>query len=261
MLVRVRSIRGCAYALVGLASGVIPIAKALAHEPSELAKQRMLEGGYVDVAWLGAEHMLTGYDHLLFLLGLLFFLSRPVQIISFITAFTLGHALVLLIATPLGISANPQLIDASIALTVVYKAFENLGGFKRWFGINAPPLLPMIFLFGLIHGFGLSTRLQEMALATDPRFFEKIIAFNIGVEFGQVGALVVMGLALLVWRHTPGWPTFARGANIALIFVGFGLFAMQIKAFSAQRASERAASIAAIPPIGVSSSDQNWNTA
>jgi flagellar biosynthesis protein FliP len=98
-------------------------AAALAHEPSELAKQRMLEGSFTDVVWLGAEHMLTGYDHILFLLGVMFFLTRWQQIVTFITAFTLGHTVVLLIATPLGIKANPYVIDAIIALTVIYKAF------------------------------------------------------------------------------------------------------------------------------------------
>lgn len=217
---------------------------AFAHEPSELAKQQMLQGGFADVAWLGAEHMLTGYDHLLFLLGVLFFLSRAVQIVGFITAFTVGHALVLLIATPLAIAANPFLIDALIALTVAYKAAENLGWFHRFLGVETPPLLPVIFVFGLIHGLGLSTRLQQMALATDPEFFEKIIAFNIGVELGQVAALAFMAAALYVWRHTPGWLTFARGINVVLVIAGFALFALQIGAFAARPAM---ASTSALP--------------
>ncbi len=207
---------------------------AAAHEPSQLAQQRMLEGGLPDVAWLGAEHMLTGYDHLLFLLGVLFFLSRPIQIVSFITAFTIGHTLVLLTATPLGVRADPYLIDAAIALTVVYKAFENLDGFRRGFGVGAPPLLPMVFLFGLIHGFGLSTRLQEMAISREPEFVAKILAFNVGVELGQVAALAAMGLVLVVWRRSPGWPTFARVANVGLVAAGLFLFALQVRGFLAQ---------------------------
>lgn len=213
--------------LAGLAAFIPGVASA--HEPSELAKQRMLEGGLPEVAWLGAEHMLTGYDHLLFLLGVLFFLSRPREIVSFITAFTLGHTLVLLVATPLGVRADPHLIDAAIALTVVYKAFENLDGFRRVFKVNAPPLLPMVFLFGLIHGFGLSTRLQEMALAADPELFAKILAFNVGVELGQIAALAAMGLALFAWRGTQGWTTFARTVNVGLIAAGFLLFTLQIR--------------------------------
>lgn len=234
----------------GLCFAMLLPTAALAHEPSELAKQRMLEGGFFDVAWLGAEHMLTGYDHLLFLLGVLFFLSRPIQIVSFITAFTLGHTLVLLIATPLGIRADPYLIDAVIALTVIYKAFENLDGFRRMFNVSAPPLMPMVFLFGLVHGFGLSTRLQDMALPADPQFFGKILAFNVGVELGQVAALAVMGAVLMLWRETRGWLVFARAANASLIVAGAVLFAVQIRAWLIEPSPpslQRAAASAGLP--------------
>jgi len=222
-------------------------AAALAHEPSELAKQRMLEGSFTDVAWLGAEHMLTGYDHILFLLGVMFFLTRWQQIVTFITAFTLGHTAVLLIATPLGIKANPYVIDAIIALTVIYKAFENLDGFRRVFSARAPALIAMVFLFGLIHGFGLSTRLQDMALVNDPNFYTKIIAFNVGVELGQLLALAVMGAVLALWRHTPGWKTFALSANIALIVCGVILFVVQIAAYSRADPAAQTAAVGAAP--------------
>ena len=218
--------------LAALAGALAPAA-ARAHAPSELAKQRMLEGNLLDVAWLGADHMLTGYDHLLFLLGVLFFVTRWQQVVAFITVFTAGHTIVLLTATPLGIRANPHLIDAVIALTVVYKAFENLDGFRRVLGFSAPPLLPMIFLFGLIHGFGLSTRLQEMAIVSDPIFYQKIVAFNVGVELGQLAALGAMGAVLLLWRHTPGWERFARIVNTALVVCGAALFAGQVAALVA----------------------------
>ncbi len=237
---------GCTIWQRGTVAAAIVLAPtiALAHAPSELAKQRLLEGGFVDVAWLGAEHMLTGYDHLLFLLGVLFFLTRPMQIIGFITAFTAGHTLVLLTATPLGLRVDPFLIDAIIALTVVYKAFENLDGFQRVLGVRAPPLLPIVFIFGLIHGLGLSTRLQEMTLARDPELFEKIIAFNVGVEFGQIAALCVMGAALFAWRTTSMWRTFARVANLALIVAGAALFVMQVHSFATQPALAARSSVA-----------------
>ncbi len=221
-------------AIWSIAAIVFVPSAAVAHEPSELAKQQMVQGGFADVAWLGAEHMLTGYDHLLFLLGLLFFVSRPAQIVSFITAFTFGHALVLLVATPLSIAADPHLIDALIALTVIYKALENLGWLQRAIGTNTPPLLPMIFLFGLIHGFGLSTRFQQMALTTDPDFFEKIIAFNIGVELGQIVALAAMGGALYLWRRSRGWAVLAYATNILLVICGAILFGLQVRVLFAQ---------------------------
>lgn len=247
--------RSCGGALApGLAIGLaawLLAPSVWAHEPTELAKQRMLEGGFLDVAWLGAEHMLTGYDHLLFLLGVLFFLSRPLQIVSFITAFTLGHTLVLLIATPLGWRVNPYLIDAVIALTVVYKAFENLDGFRRVFRVKAPPLLPMVFLFGLIHGFGLSTRLQDMALARDPELLTKILAFNLGVELGQIAALSAMGAVLFLWRETRGWATFACVVNTALIAAGLVLFAVQIRGWLSEPAAtaSRPEAVAAAPVV------------
>lgn len=207
---------------------------AVAHEPDQLAKQRMLDGGYWDFAWIGAEHMLTGYDHLLFLLGVLFFLTRPLDVVKFITAFTLGHTVTLLFGTLAGIKVDPFLIDAVIALTVVYKAFENLDGFRAWFKTSPPPLLLMIFAFGLIHGMGLSTRLQEMTIVSEPGLVGRILMFNVGVEFGQIAALLVMGAVIAVWRHTPAWRRVSVATNAALIAAGLILFAVQIDGFLSQ---------------------------
>lgn len=211
-------------------AAALPMA-ALAHEPSEAAKQRMLDGGPLDYIGIGAEHMLTGYDHLLFLIGVLFFLSRPLQIVQFITAFTIGHTVTLLFGTLLSIQVNHFLIDAVIALTVIYKAFENLDGFPRLVGIKAPPLVLMIFGFGLIHGLGLSTRLQEMTLVNEPGLVSRILWFNVGVELGQVVALLAMGMALSVWRGTPGWKRFSVLANSVLIAGGVLLFGLQIHGY------------------------------
>ena len=206
---------------------MVSAAPAWAHEPDEAAKQRMLDGGFWDFVGIGAEHMLTGYDHLLFLLGVLFFLKRPMDIVKFVTAFTAGHTLTLLFGTLAGIRADPYVIDAIIALTVVYKAFENLDGFRRGFGIEPPPILRMVFAFGLIHGLGLSTRLQQMTLSQVDGLVGKILAFNIGVEIGQIAALLVMGMVLSLWRTTPGWQRFTAWSNAALIAVGVLLFAIQ----------------------------------
>jgi hypothetical protein len=202
-----------------------------AHTITEQAQQRMLLGGFFDAAHLGAEHMLTGYDHLLFLLGVMLFLTRFWQIVAFITAFTVGHTITLLFATMAGVTANPYLIDAVIAVTVTYKAVENLDGFRRWLGVASPNLLFMVFLFGLIHGFGLSTRLQEMTLARDPDIVEKIIAFNVGVEFGQIAALVAMTAIVKVWRTSGSLPVFARTTNYTLIAASMVLLSMQIHGF------------------------------
>ena len=231
------------YAVVpaGMAALLWPVA-AWAHDISEQSRQMMLQGNLLDVVWIGADHMLTGWDHLLFLLGVLFFLNSFGQVVRFITAFTVGHTITLIGATYMGITANAYLIDAVIALTVCYKAAENLGVFRRYFGTEAPNLLYMVFLFGLIHGFGLSTRLQEMTLVDDPQLLQKILAFNVGVEVGQIAALGVMIWAVRLWRQTAVWQPVMRGANAVLLLVGLGLFAMQISGFVSER--ESAATIA-----------------
>lgn|SRR5512138_471402 len=213
------------------AASLLSADAVLAHSVSEQAQQRMLIGNGWDAAWIGAEHMLTGYDHLLFLLGVMLFLTRPIQIVTFITAFTIGHTITLLFATLAGITANPYLIDAVIALTVAYKAIENMDGFRRWFGIAPPNLLTMVFCFGLIHGFGLSTRLQEMTLARDPQIVGKILAFNVGVELGQIAALSAMVLAVGVWRSSGGFAVFARSTNVVLVAGAVVLLATQIHGF------------------------------
>ena len=228
------------------AIGVLAVLLALpagAHEPTEAAKQRMLDGGYLDFIWIGAEHMLTGYDHLLFLLGVLFFLSRPRDVVKFITAFTAGHTLTLLVGTFAGITVNTYVIDAVIALTVIYKAFENLDGFKRGLGITPPPLLLMVFAFGLIHGLGLSMRLQEMTLVADSELAGKIITFNIGVELGQIAALILMGAVLSLWRGLAGWQSFTRVVNGALMVAGAALFALQIHGYLTTPAQTGAAAV------------------
>lgn len=214
----------------GVASALLA-AVTMAHSVSEQAQQRMLIGGFFDAAWIGAEHMLTGYDHLLFLLGVMLFLTRFSQIIVFITAFTAGHTITLLFATMAGITANPYLVDAVIALTVTYKAIENLDGFRRWFGRPAPNLLTMVFVFGLIHGFGLSTRLQQMTLAKDPEIVTKIIAFNVGVEFGQIAALIAMTAVVKVWRTSSSFPLITRVANGGLIAASAVLLALQVHGY------------------------------
>jgi len=230
----------------GLAGLLSPLT-SFAHTVSEQAQQRMLLGGLPEAAWIGAEHMLTGYDHLLFLLGVMLFLYRFTQIVAFITAFTIGHTLTLLFATLGGITANPYLIDAVIALTVTYKAIENLDGFKRWFGITTPNLLGMVFAFGLIHGFGLSTRLQEMTLARDPDLVGKILAFNVGVEFGQIAALMLMTLVVRAWRASAAFPAFARATNVSLIAASVVLLAIQIHGFMSADSAHSSTTAQVVP--------------
>lgn len=203
------------------------------HGISEEAKQAMIDGGYVQYIWLGAEHMITGYDHLLFLLGVVFFLSKFGDILKFVTAFTLGHSITLIIATFLGITANYWLVDAVIAVTVCYKGFDNNKGFQNYLGLTkSPNLILMVFFFGLIHGFGLSTRLQQLPLGDRGlEMLMRIVSFNIGVELGQVVALVVMLLILSRFRHKSYFPRFSKVSNDGLILAGFMLLLMQLHGY------------------------------
>ena len=200
----------------------------MAHGISHSDQSSLLTGGYIDYIRLGATHMLTGYDHLLFLLGVIFFLTSFKDILKFITVFTLGHSITLIFATLMQITANYHLVDAIIALSVCYKGFENIGGFQKFLKIKSPHLLSMIFLFGLIHGFGLSTRLQQLPLG-DTHLIPRILSFNIGVEIGQILALYIMIVLIQQWRKTTTFTQLSKAINVGLIIAGVGLFAFQIQ--------------------------------
>ena len=204
----------------------------LAHGISSEDIQMMQEGGNLRYIWLGATHMLSGYDHLLFLFGVVFFLTSTKDIIKFVTVFTLGHSITLILATFMKITANYFLVDAVIALSVIYKGFDNNKGFKSYLGVKSPNLLIMVFLFGLIHGFGLSTRLQQLPLSKENfDLFLNIISFNIGVEIGQIVALFGMLFVLSVWRKRSSFTRLSKVANDALMMAGFLLFLMQMHGY------------------------------
>jgi hypothetical protein len=219
------------YALIAaVAMLMLTSVNVLAHGMSETDKQRAIEAGLPDYILLGAGHMLTGYDHLLFLFGVIFFLSRFADIIKFVTAFTLGHSITLVFATLYSVQANYFLIDAVIALTVCYKGFENLDGFKRYLGVASPNLMWMVFGFGLIHGFGLSTRLQQLPMG-EGSIVMKILAFNVGVEVAQIAALTVMLALLVAWRKTASFKRFSVMANTLLVIIGGLLFLHQLHGY------------------------------
>lgn len=203
---------------------------AFAHGMSEEDKQLILNAGYLEFIELGASHMLTGYDHLLFLFGVVFFLTHFRDIVKFITVFTIGHSITLILATLYQVQANYYLVDAVIALTVCYKAFENLDGFKRFLNYPAPNLLWMVFGFGLIHGFGLSTRLQQLPLSEDSLVLN-ILAFNVGVELGQIAALVIMLVLLSGWRKRESFNHFTKASNVILMSLGALLFLQQLHGY------------------------------
>ncbi len=198
-----------------------------AHGVSASDQEILTNGGLLAYIWVGAKHMVTGYDHLLFLVGVIFYLDNFRDIVKFVTVFTIGHSITLISATLLGIQANEHLIDAVIALSVLYKGFENLGGFRHFFKVKSPNLLFMVFIFGLIHGFGLSTRLQSFDMGSG-QILAKIVSFNVGVEFGQILALIPIVFIISKWKAFRSYQTFYKTANWFLVLAGIGLFIFQM---------------------------------
>ncbi len=198
----------------------------MAHGVSEGDQAILSDGRLWSYIYVGAKHMVTGYDHLLFLAGVIFFLKGIKDILKFITIFTIAHCITLIAATYYAVQADEHLIDAVIALSVLYKGFENLGGFNK-LGVRSPNLLAMVFLFGLIHGFGLSTRLQSFDLGNN-QFLLKILSFNLGVEAGQVLALIPIVLLITQWKKYDSYTAFFKAANWYLVIAGIGLFCWQM---------------------------------
>ena len=178
--------------------------------------------------YLGAKHMVTGYDHLLFLVGVIFFLYRPHHIVQYVTLFAIGHSITLSLGVLADLQVNAYFIDAVIGLSVAYKAFENMGGFAR-LGFE-PDARLAVFVFGLFHGLGLATRLQEFELS-DNGLVANILSFNVGVEVGQILALSLVYIGLSVWRARSSYLRHAFVANTVLLGSGFLLTGYQLSAF------------------------------
>src|SRR6266571_8911116 len=179
--------------------------------------------------YLGAKHMVTGYDHLLFLVGVIFFLYRLKDVVQYVSLFTIGHSLTLLGGVLGGIHANSYLVDAIIGFSVVYKAFDNMDGFKRFLGFQ-PNTRLAVLIFGLFHGFGLATKLQEFTLA-QTGLITNIVSFNVGVEIGQVLALTGVLIGLSYWRTRPGFLQHAFLTNTVLMVGGFILVGYQLTGY------------------------------
>lgn len=179
--------------------------------------------------YLGAKHMITGYDHLLFIAGVIFYLYRLRDIALYVSLFTIGHSITLLAGVAFGTTVNAHLIDAIIGLSIVYKAFENLGGFKQLFNVEPNPRIA-VFVFGLFHGLGLATKLQEL-VTTEDGLFVNLVFFNVGVEIGQVLALLALFLILFTWRHSEQFVKWGNGANVILLTAGFLLTGYQLAGY------------------------------
>jgi hypothetical protein len=180
--------------------------------------------------YLGAKHMVTGYDHLLFLVGVIFFLYKLKDVVTYVSLFTIGHSTTLLLGVFGHVHANPYIIDAIIGFSVVYKAFDNMDGFKRLLGFQ-PNTKIAVLIFGLFHGFGLATKLQEFSLSPNG-LIANIVSFNVGVEIGQCLALTAVLIGLSYWRTRGGFLRHAFATNTLLMVGGFLLVGYQITGYA-----------------------------
>ncbi|MFB1014714.1 MAG: hypothetical protein ACI9C0_001208 [Alteromonadaceae bacterium] len=213
---------------------IIPLTsfQTFAHGVDETTRHFLLNNSGVQLIpfmYIGAKHMVTGYDHLLFLVGVLFFLYRGKEVLLYVSLFTLGHSLTLLTGVLANITVNAYLIDAIIGLSVVYKGFDNLGGFKHYLG-KQPNTKVAVLIFGLFHGFGLATKIQAFELPSEG-LVSNLIAFNIGVELGQFFALMFILLVINVWRRYESFNRFTTTTNTALMSAGFMLVGMQLTGY------------------------------
>ena len=209
---------------------------ALAHGVAEGDKgyiQEISGTHLIPFMYLGAKHMFTGYDHLLFLFGVIFFLYRLRDIALYITLFAIGHSTTMLLGVFWGTNINSYLIDAIIGLSVVYKALDNLGAYQRWFGVQ-PDTKTATLVFGLFHGFGLATKVQEFELSPDG-LLPNMLAFNVGVEIGQLLALSAILIFMGYWRRSDSFIRHAYRTNVAMMACGFMLVGYQLVGYAITR--------------------------
>jgi hypothetical protein len=189
----------------------------------------------VPFIYLGAKHMVTGYDHLLFLFGVIFFLYRLKDVAVYVTCFAVGHSITLLTGVLSAVHLNPFIVDAIIGLSVVYKAFDNLDGFRTLFGFQ-PNTKAAVLAFGLVHGFGLATKLQDLHLSANG-LVGNMLSFNVGVELGQLIALSIILMAMTWWRGTADFVKHAVAANVVVMTLGFVLMGYQIAGYVTEKAA------------------------
>ena len=221
----------CLLTLVLICGLLLPMA-ASAHDVSRRDASFVQSNQGTAVAafmYLGAKHMVTGYDHLAFLVGVIFFLYRLKDVVQYVSLFTLGHSITLLAGVLGNIHANSYVVDAIIGFSVVYKAFDNMDGFKRFLGFE-PNTRLAVLVFGLFHGFGLATKLQQLDLSKNG-LVTNIVSFNVGVEIGQVLALTAVLIVLSYWRTRSGFLRHAFATNTVLMTVGFVLTGYQIAGY------------------------------
>jgi hypothetical protein len=210
---------------------------AMAHGVDDLTRrflEQLTGPAIAPFLYLGAKHMVTGYDHLLFLVGVIFFLYTTREVLIYVSCFTIGHSVTLMTGVLAGIDVDAYLIDAIIGFSIVYKGFDNLGGLKRVLGFQ-PDAKAAVLVFGLFHGFGLATKLQEFALP-EHGLVANLVAFNVGVELGQFTALALVLFAIVYWRRHPSFLRHAWAANVLLMSGGLLLLGYQLSGYYISKA-------------------------
>nr|WP_254453051.1 HupE/UreJ family protein [Ruegeria atlantica] len=196
------------------------------------------DAGYIQEIWgvhiipfmyLGAKHMVTGYDHILFLLGVVFFLYRSKDVAVYVSLFALGHSITMLAGVWFGWGISSYIVDAIIGLSVVYKALDNLGAYQRWFGFQ-PNTKAATFIFGLFHGTGLATKILDYQIAPDG-LLPNLLAFNVGVEIGQLLALAAILIVMGYWRKSAKFFEQAYTVNVVMMTIGFVLMGYQFTGY------------------------------
>ena len=206
---------------------------ALAHAVTQGDKgyiQEIFGVHLIPFMYLGAKHMVTGYDHILFLFGVIFFLYRMKDIAIYVSLFALGHSLTMITGVMLNFGINAFIIDAIIGFSIVYKALDNLGAFQGWFGVQ-PNTKVVTLIFGLCHGFGLASKVIEYEIAKDG-LLPNLIAFNVGVELGQLLALSTIFIAMGWWRRTESFHRYAYTANVIIMVAGFVFIGMHLTGYA-----------------------------
>ncbi len=231
-----KRLRHIALPLIGVLLAVGLHGVAAAHGVAEGDKAFIQNNPGVNIVpylYLGAKHMVTGYDHLLFLFGVIFFLYRLKDVWAYVTLFAIGHSTTLLAGVYFNIHADPFLIDAIIGLSVVYKALDNLGAFPTLVGFQ-PNQKIAVLIFGFFHGFGLATKLQDLIASRDG-LIPNLVSFNVGVEIGQFMALSVILIAMTLWRRSPSFTRSVVVANAALLCAGIVLTGYQLAGFMTEK--------------------------
>lgn len=214
------------------------VADAFAHGVAAGDKgyiQQTLGVRIVPFMYLGAKHMVTGYDHLLFLLGVIFYLYKLRDIGVYVTLFAIGHSATLLIGVLTGVSVSAYIIDAIIGFSVVYKALDNIGAFEKWFGFQ-PNTKVATMVFGLFHGLGLATKLLDFKMDQNG-LLANLVSFNIGVELGQLLALGAILAIMTHWRRSENFSTRGYAANVVIMTAGFVLVGYQLVGYAVSRST------------------------